>query len=321
MMVIAGIDEAGYGPVLGPLVVGCCAFRTPDAEPLPCLWERLERVVSKKRSKDGRKLHVNDSKLVYRSGNGLKELERSVLCLLQQAYGEVNSLDAMLAVIDAALPPVLAEYRWYSAAPGEAFPAQADAMTLRITGNALKVESERAETQCIHYRAHVLPERQFNDLVEKMRNKASASFSLVARHIDLLMREYADQNLVIYCDRQGGRSHYGRVLRLMWEDWALEILQESDARSGYRLRNGPRSARIIFCEKAELACLPVAAASMLAKYTREMLMGRFNRFWQQHRPALNPTAGYYTDGWRFLNEIADLRKELAVADVDLIRQR
>src|SRR5579872_3883925 len=98
-MIVAGIDEAGYGPLLGPLVVGCCAFDVGDVdenEPLPCLWKRLSRLVSKNRLASGRKLHINDSKLVYSPANGLKELERSILAVLCAASDMPGDMGALL---------------------------------------------------------------------------------------------------------------------------------------------------------------------------------------------------------------------------------
>ncbi len=62
-------------------------------------------------------------------------------------------------------------------------------------------------------------------------------------------------------------------------------------------------------------------ASMLSKYLREALMHRFNAFWAKHLPEIQPTAGYYQDGSRFLRDIEQKRKELGIADEILVRSR
>jgi hypothetical protein len=67
--------------------------------------------------------------------------------------------------------------------------------------------------------------------------------------------------------------------------------------------------------------MAVALASMLSKYLREVLMRRFNAFWAKHLPAVAPTAGYYNDGTRFLRDIDLTRKQLGIADEELIRCR
>src|SRR4029450_6994506 len=91
--------------------------------------------------------------------------------------------------------------------------------------------------------------------------------------------------------------------------------------SDYKLPRNGHVVRIIFCEKAEAQCMPVALASMLSKYLREALMGRFNAYWKTMLPELAPTAGYYGDGSRFLQDIDAKRRELGIEDSQLIRSR
>src|SRR5216684_2922883 len=89
-MWIIGIDEAGYGPNLGPLVMTSVACRLADAAPGLDLWRRLGPTVRRCADKSDAPILVDDSKLVYGSTQGLLALEKNVLATLASWAAEAS---------------------------------------------------------------------------------------------------------------------------------------------------------------------------------------------------------------------------------------
>jgi len=97
MAILVGIDEAGYGPHLGPLVVAAAAIEfAGDTPPEPGFWGALEAHVRDRPGGAGDHVVICDSKLAYGGARDLCVLERTVLGFLAAAGARPRSLADLL---------------------------------------------------------------------------------------------------------------------------------------------------------------------------------------------------------------------------------
>jgi hypothetical protein len=309
-LIYAGIDEAGYGPLLGPLCVAMSVFRVADwidGEPAPDLWKRLKGAVADSPAKAKQRIAIADSKrLKLHSGprHPLFHLERGVLAGFK-ASGECPASDGDLfrrcGCAWEAQP-------WYG---GESLnlPLACDGSLLGIDANRLAGSMASAGVELLELRVVVIWEGAFNDIVRRTGSKGETTISAVGEHLRRVAKYAAAEPVRAVCDRLGGRISYSGVLGRELQATQVSILEESARVCRYEAAG----MGIQFLPEAESAHLPVALASMLAKYVRELAMERFNRYWCAMMPELKPTAGYNTDARRWLADAtaaADVRREL-----------
>ena len=79
--------------------------------------------------------------------------------------------------------------------------------------------------------------------------------------------------------------------------------------------------RVAFTERAEDRWFAVALASCLAKYARELCMDSFNDYFCELQPDLRPTAGYTTDGRRWLRDARAALRGAGIERGELVRSR
>jgi ribonuclease HII len=322
---IIATDEAGYGPNLGPLVIGATRWETENEDfdfqsaLSEFVFDQKSKLSAYEKRNSASGLMIADSKAVYSSGK-IELLERGVLACLFAIHESIpENVDELMVLlgVDANSIQDSEYFRCYEIE----LPLKCDRSVVETLGRTLKdsLSKNRAALKQLSV-ATVFP-RRFNRSIEEHGNKASCltaeSLGLIASMMATTEDVPAD-SFDIRCDKHGGRNRYAPALEQHLDGSCIAIELESRACSRYQFDNG--RASIQFSAKGE-SWLPIALASMCAKYVREVYMLRWNRFWQTHLPHLKPTKGYPVDARRFKKDIAKLQKQVGVADQDIWRIR
>ncbi len=312
LAIVIGIDEAGYGPILGPLVVSAVVADIPDNLLTQSLWDILRSSITKQRSASAGRIIINDSKKLHKSHGNYKLLQRAVLATIKATSTDQNTTPTTLQ-----LPTTLGEllttvspdfkggwnnYPWYKdklythklTCNQTDIATAAQAMYNDMLRNNIKIKALWSQPLLVG---------QFNHQVNLTGNKSKVLFSLAAQWMYKAYNTFENNNLQILIDKHGGRTHYRELLQKIFPDLKMKILREESKTSSYSLTQSNREIRVHFLEKGDSRHMLIALASLLSKYLRELFMEVLNDYFRQKCPAIKPTAGYYIDGKRFLAEL------------------
>lgn len=295
-----GVDEAGYGPNLGPLVM--TAVVAQGTQNQPDLWADLEGVFRASDPK-GRSLCIDDSKRVMARHDGL--------ALLELAFR------SMAMTIMDGVPNPFDRESWTSALGPDIFGGEemhhwvddsSDYMLFHPSGEAVNLACQ--SWRILAAQVKVIGPQRFNQLIEERGNKASAHsvvFIELLRWLQSLVEP--GEEICLISDKHGGRHFYAPLLTEAFPESWIQKIQEGPALSHYKITNKQNTYELKFRPRADSESGLVALASMVSKFLREKWMDQFNAWFARRLPDLKPTAGYPMDAKRFAAEIAQYCEE------------
>jgi len=323
-VLLIGIDEAGYGPILGPLVVAGVMLRCPGEPDPGRLWRDLADVIAERPRKRDPRLTVCDSKKLSSRPDGLLLLERAGLVATALAGLRIERWRGLLRGLDADVVEPLQACPWYRD-EDPALPMACDSSELSLHVAAIGSAMRRQGWSVEAVAATILPANRYNALLARCGNKAVVLWSATVWALGRLLRDAADrardEPVTVVLDRQGGRTNYRAAVQRAFDPVDLAELQRSPACSRYRMILGGQTVELAFLKDADAVSAPTAWASIVAKYTRETCMRMLNRWWTERVEGLKPTAGYLPDGRRFARQIAEHFGRLSLSADLVIRRR
>lgn len=221
MGILIGMDEAGYGPNLGPLVVAATAWHVEHCEPdspknvralsrstratqgrfqtavlnprseirnpksETDLYRRLRKIVA--RSPSDRRVPIADSKALYNPATGLRHLERGLHAVLLAMQQQLSCWSSIVEYCGAD-PDSHHRHACWPEDFDCTLPIHAEPQELARLGARFARACDAEGVRPLVIRARLIFPKQFNELVDHFGNKATA-----LSHITIaLLREVMD---------------------------------------------------------------------------------------------------------------------------------
>ena len=223
------MDEAGYGPNLGPLVIAASVWNTPGCPREFDAWKVFSDILGMPPvARD--KLSVGDSKSIYTAGGSLERLETSVLSFLELCGLSPGSFRELCKLLNPARELSLGSAPWFTGAdvalPITAHPSQINGFAQRW--------AELCDDRGLgrpRVAARILTAATYNAALEIDQNKAL----LLSRNSLSLMADLVDPDAgeptYVVSDKHGGRNRYDELLSEAFGDQLVLRREEGGERS------------------------------------------------------------------------------------------
>ena len=304
-MIVVGVDENGLGPILGPLVTTAVSLG-------------LARYSPERQASIGRALGIDDSKATAGFGQ-MAVAEGLVLALVERLFrARVSDIDALFECLLLEPPATLQR-----PCPGGAA-AQCWSAPLQLPCFGGDIEQghraleglTRRGILLLHARSAVACTGALNKRLRAGQSRVEVDLELMERLV-LDARGVAGDEVRAICGMVGGIRNYTAKLR----HFPLPDVTPLRARGGALAYQVAGVGHVRFEIDADTRHLPVALASMLGKYVRELWMARQNRFYRTHDDTLDEVSGYHDPVTRrFVEATALLRQRLRVDDACFLRK-
>jgi len=306
-MLVVGIDENGLGlrnqRMLGPLVLTAVAFRIERSYDFnrDFFWNELKEVVSRNR-KDKGHLIVCDSKELFRSNNhkacGIGE--STVFAFYSLLHGRLpqefdNDFLPEIILNGQSLHrdcPVGWEDSLCANGSPYALPAwEVKTKFIRDTSEKLRNILRKKGIEFTFWKSRVFCPSALNKAERHGIDKYWLEVQAIGDYINLFLKNYGEEEISFFSGKIDGWGKK-KIIDCLGERFEiLSSLSKADA-DLFIISKKVKKFKLRFIKSGDKFVFPMALASILGKYIREIFIKRINEFLRKHDSSLDWCGGY-----------------------------